>query len=191
MFKIKSVGNINIKGIKIDNENVFSDTLMFTFAPHVAFEGNDKVIAVTNKISEEIKVNFDNLSLITNKICFPKENLTLPIVYVYKDGKVKVVMNNVKKFQMDFLKGQVNMIKELVEQSTGMFVENAHYRLAQLYRAFYQMYDVSGNTKKVEEAKMYRQKEIEEYKVLKEKSKRMNNMYISILQELLKEETTK
>ena len=60
MFKIKSVGNINIKGIKIDNENVFSDTLMFTFAPHVAFEGNDKVIAVTNKISEEIKVNFDN-----------------------------------------------------------------------------------------------------------------------------------
>ena len=106
------------------------------------------------------------MSLITNKVCFPKENLTLPTVYVYKDGKVKVVMDNVKKFQMDFLKRQVNMVKELVEQLTGMFVENAHYRLAQLYKAFYHIYVVSGNTKEVEEGKMYRQKEIEEYKVL-------------------------
>ena len=166
MFKIKSVVNINTKGIKIDNENAFSDTLMFTFDPHVVFEVNDKAIVITNKVSEEIKVNFENLSLITNKVCFPKENLTLPTVYVYKDGKVKVVMNNVKKFQMNFLKRQVNMIKELVEQLTGMFVENAHYRLAQFYKAFYHIYVVSENTKEVEEGKMYRQKEIEEYKVL-------------------------
>ena len=60
MFKIKSVVNINTKGIKIDNENAFSDTLMFTFDPHVAFEGNDKAIIVTNKVSEEINVDFDN-----------------------------------------------------------------------------------------------------------------------------------
>ena len=137
-----------------------SDTLMFTFDPHVAFEGS--VIKVMNKVSEEIKVDFDNLSMITNKVCFTKENLTLPTVYVHKDGKVKVVMDNVMKFQMEFLKEQVTMVKELVEQSTGMFVENAHHRLAQLYHAFYMILSVSQDEKEVEEAKEYRKKEIEE-----------------------------
>jgi menaquinone-dependent protoporphyrinogen IX oxidase len=69
-----------------------------------------------------------------------------------------------------------------------MFVENAHHRLAQLYHAFYMILVVSQDEKEVEEAKEYKKKEIEEYKVLQEKSKRMNNMYKSILQELLKEE---
>ena len=188
VFKIKSVVNVNAQGISIDNTNDFSDTLKFTFDPEVAFEGEDKAIKVTNKVSEEIRVDFDNLSMITNKVCFTKENLTLPTVYVYKDGKAKVVMDNVQGFQMEFLKAQVDMVKELIEQSTGMFVENAHHRLAQLYHAFYQILVVSENEKEVADAKEYRQKEIEEYKVLQEKSKRMNNMYRSILQTLLKEE---
>jgi hypothetical protein len=189
VFKIKSVVNVkNARGITVDNANAFSDTLKLTFDPQTAFEGDDTAITVTNKVSEEIKVDFDNLSMITNKVCFTKENLTLPTVYVHKDGKVKVVMDNVKPFQMEFLKEQVQMVKELIEQSTGMFVENAHHRLAQLYHAFYMILVVSQDEKEVEEAKEYKQKEIEEYKVLQEKSKRMNNMYKSILQELLKEE---
>ena len=189
VFKIKSVVNVsNAKGITVDNANAFSDTLKLTFDPLTAFEGDDTAITVTNKVSEEIKVDFDNLSMITNKVCFTKENLTLPTVYVHKDGKVKVVMDNVMQFQMEFLKEQVTMVKELIEQSTGMFVENAHHRLAQLYHAFYMILVVSQDEKEVEEAKEYRKKEIEEYKVLMEKSKRMNNMYRSILQELLKEE---
>ena len=72
----------------------------------------------------------------------------------------------------------------MIKDSKDFFVENGHFRLAQLNNIFYQISSVSQDEKEREKAKEYRNKEIEEYKLLKEKSKRMTNMYATLLQAL-------
>ena len=93
-------------------------------------------------------------------------------------------MTNVEQFQIDFLKSEEQKIIQLIKDSKDFFVENGHFRLAQLNNIFYQISSVSQDEKEREKAKEYRNKEIEEYKLLKEKSKRMTNMYATLLQAL-------
>ena len=71
-------------------------------------------------------------------------------------------MTNVEQFQIDFLKSEEQKIIQLIKDSKDFFVENGHFRLAQLNNIFYQISSVSQDEKEREKAKEYRNKEIEE-----------------------------
>ena len=88
-------------------------------------------------------------------------------------------MNNVKEFQLEFLEKQLNEINELIKLSPDYFIENGHAHLAELYKIFYQIHRRDEKTK--EKAEEDKKNEIAQLKLLQEKSKRMNNMYSTIL----------
>ena len=50
----------------------------------------DETIVIQNKQKDKINIGFDGLSLVTNKICFTKENLTLPKVTIFKGEKINL-----------------------------------------------------------------------------------------------------
>jgi geranylgeranyl transferase type-2 subunit alpha len=169
VFKIREV--LNEKYFEILNKEEFNDCV------NIKLNFNDcKEIIVKNKEIEKINFCFDGLSLIVNKICFTKENLNLPEIKFFKDNnneiKYEIIMNNVEEFQKNFFKNQLEMIKELINNSKDVFIENAHLRLAQIYNIFYQ----------IEKKDEFKELELNEYKILKEKSKRMKNMYKTILE---------
>ena len=169
VFKIREV--LNEKNFEILNKEEFNDCV------NIKLNFNDcKEIIVKNKEIEKINFCFDGLSLIVNKICFTKENLNLPEIKFFKDNnneiKYEIIMNNVEEFQKNFFKNQLEMIKELINNSKDVFIENAHLRLAQIYNIFYQ----------IEKKDEFKELELNEYKILKEKSKRMKNMYETILE---------
>ena len=56
--------------------------------------------------------------------------------------------------------------------------------MAQINDIFYQIYRRSSNNDEKEKSKEYRDKELFEYKLLSEKSKRMNNMYKTIYESI-------
>ena len=147
--------------------------------------GEGKII-IKNKEIDKINIGFDGLSLITNKICFTKENLTLPTITLSlganKKLEYKIEMNNVKDFQIEFLKSQLNEIKELIKVSPDFFIENGHVHLADLYKIFYQIHKRSQSEEEKKLANEDKNNEIEQLKILKQKSKRMNTMYNTILQ---------
>ena len=175
VFKIKDLINENEK-FEVLNKEIFNDVVDV----RLKFNNNNEneEIIVKNKEIEKIDVSFDGLSLIVNKICFTKENLNLPEIKFYKDKnnnneiKYEIKMNNVEEYQKNFFKNQLEMIKELINNSSDIFIENAHLRLAQFYNIFYQ----------IEKKDEYKELELNEIKLLKEKSKRMNNMYKEILE---------
>ena len=111
--------------------------------------GEDKII-IKNKNIEKVNIGFDGLSLITNRICFTKENLILPTITVFKnsEGKLKyeINMNNVQEFQIEFLKNQLNEILELIKVCPDYFIENGHAHLAKLYQIFYEIHRRSNKT---------------------------------------------
>lgn len=182
VFKLRSVIEIIGEGVEIVNKEEFSSTLSIKIPDNV----KDKII-IKNKILEDINFDFDHLSLVTNKVCFTKQNLTLPSVEITKGDSFnyKIDMSNLPQFQIDFLKEQEKMIEELIINSTDYFIENAHYRLAQLYNIFYQIASVSSDEKEKVKKEEYKNKQIEKYKLLKEKSSRKNSMYEVILKSLL------
>ena len=144
--------------------------------------GEEKII-IQNKNIDKVNIGFDGLSLVTNKICFTKENLSLPTVSLTKssEGKINynIEMNNVKDFQLEFLNKQLEEINELIKLSPDFFIENGHAHLAELYKIFYQIHRRSDEFK--EKAEEDKKNEIAQLKLLQEKSKRMNNMYKTIL----------
>jgi len=146
--------------------------------------GENKIV-IHNKQIDKINIGFDGLSLVTNKICFTKENLTLPTITILKgqDGKLeyKVEMNNVQDFQLEFLNKQLEEIKELIKLSPDFFIENGHAHLAELYKIFYQIHRRSSNEEEKKIAQEDKNNEIEQLKLLQQKSKRMNTMYSTIL----------
>ena len=146
--------------------------------------GEEKIV-IHNKQIDKINIGIDGLSLVTNKICFTKENLTLPTVTISKGEneklKYSIEMNNVQDFQIEFLNNQLEMIKELIKLSPDFFIENAHVHLADLYKIFYQIHRRSINEQEKEKAKEDKNNEIEQLKLLEKKSKRMNNMYATLL----------
>jgi hypothetical protein len=98
----------------------------------------DETIVIQNKQVDQKNIGFDELSLVTNKICFTKENLTLPKVTIFKGEKgnleYKIEMNNAQDFQFEFLQTQLEVIKELIKVSPDFFNENGQVHSANLYK---------------------------------------------------------
>ena len=185
VFKINSLLEIsgNSENYELLNKEEFSAQIKIKIK-NVENIGDGKII-ILNKNIDKINIGFDGLSLVTNKICFTKENLTLPTITVFKgeNGKVeyKIEMNNVQEFQMEFLNNQLEMIKELIKVSPDFFIENGHAHLVELYKIFYEVHRRSNNEKEKEKAKEDKNNQIEQLKILKQKSKRMNTMYATLL----------
>ena len=185
VFKINSLLEIsgNSENYELLNKEEFSAQIKIKIK-NVENIGDGKII-ILNKNIDKINIGFDGLSLVTNKICFTKENLTLPTITVFKgeNGKVeyKIEMNNVQEFQMEFLNNQLEMIKELIKVSPDFFIENGHAHLVELYKIFYEVHRRSNNEKEKEKAKEDKNNQIEQLKLLKQKSKRMNTMYATLL----------
>ena len=183
VFKIQSLLEIlgDEKNYKLLNKEEFSSEIKIQIINSENF-GDEKII-IQNKNIEEIKIGFDGLSLVTNKICFTKENLSLPTIIITKskEGKLEynIEMNNVKDFQLEFLQKQLDEINELIKLSPDFFIENGHAHLAELYKIFYQIHRRNNESK--DKAKEDKKNEIVQLKLLQEKSKRMNNMYSTLL----------
>lgn len=185
VFKINSLLEIlgNEKNYELLNKEEFSSEIKIQINNAESF--SDEKIVIHNKQIDKINIGFDGLTLVTNKICFTKENLTLPTVTVSKgeSGKLeyKVEMNNVQDFQMEFLNSQLEVIKELIKLSPDFFIENGHAHLVELYKIFYQIHKRSQNEEEKKKAQEDKNNEIEQLKLLQKKSKRMNTMYSTLL----------
>ena len=185
VFKINSLLEIlgNEKNYTLLNKEEFSSEIKIQINNAESF-GDEKIV-IHNKQIDKINIGFDGLSLVTNKICFTKENLTLPTVTVSKgeSGKLeyKIEMNNVQDFQMEFLNSQLEVIKELIKLSPDFFIENGHAHLVELYKIFYQIHKRSQNEEEKKKAQEDKNNEIEQLKLLQKKSKRMNTMYSTLL----------
>ena len=185
VFKINSLLEIlgNEKNYELLNKEEFSSEIKIQINNAENF-GDEKIV-IHNKQIDKINIGFDGLSLVTNKICFTKENLTLPTVTVSKgeSGKLeyKIDMNNVQDFQMEFLNSQLEVIKELIKLSPDFFIENGHAHLVELYKIFYQIHKRSQNEEEKKKAQEDKNNEIEQLKLLQKKSKRMNTMYSTLL----------
>lgn len=173
----------NEKNYELLNKEEFSSEIKIQINNAESF-GDEKIV-IHNKQIDKINIGFDGLSLVTNKICFTKENLTLPTVTVSKgeSGKLeyKIDMNNVQDFQMEFLNSQLEVIKELIKLSPDFFIENGHAHLVELYKIFYQIHKRSQNEEEKKKAQEDKNNEIEQLKLLQKKSKRMNTMYSTLL----------
>ena len=183
VFKIESLLEI------IGEENNYNLLNKEEFSSEIKIQLNntetwgDGKIVIQNKNIDKVNIGFDGLSLVTNKICFTKENLSLPTITVSKNGEEKIIynieMNNVKDFQIEFLQKQLNEINELIKVSPDYFIENGHAHLAELYKIFYQIH--RRNNDSMEIAREDKKNEITQLTLLQQKSKRMNNMYSTIL----------
>jgi hypothetical protein len=184
VFKIESLLEIlgEEKNYKLLNKEEFSSEIIIQLN-NAENWGEEEKIVIQNKNIEKVNIGFDGLSLVTNKICFTKENLSLPTITISKskDGKLiyNIEMNNVKDFQLEFLQKQLDEINELIKVSPDFFIENGHAHLAELYKIFYQIHKRNETLK--EKAEEDKKNEIEQLKLLQEKSKRMNSMYSTIL----------
>ena len=183
VFKIESLLDIlgNENYYKLLNKEEFSSEIKIQL--NNSENWNEEKLIIQNKNIDKVNFGFDGLSLITNKICFTKENLSLPTITITKTKEEKFIynieMNNVKEFQLEFLEKQLNEINELIKLSPDYFIENGHAHLAELYKIFYQIHRRDEKTK--EKAEEDKKNEIAQLKLLQEKSKRMNNMYSTIL----------
>ena len=183
VFKIESLLDIlgNENNYKLLNKEEFSSEIKIQL--NNSENWNEEKLIIQNKNIDKVNFGFDGLSLITNKICFTKENLSLPTITITKTKEEKFIynieMNNVKEFQLEFLEKQLNEINELIKLSPDYFIENGHAHLAELYKIFYQIHRRDEKTK--EKAEEDKKNEIAQLKLLQEKSKRMNNMYSTIL----------
>ena len=183
VFKIESLLEIigEANNYNLLNKEEFSSEIKIQLNNTESW-GDGKIV-IQNKNIDKVNIGFDGLSLVTNKICFTKENLSLPTVTVSKNGEGKIIynieMNNVKDFQIEFLQKQLNEINELIKVSPDYFIENGHAHLAELYKIFYQIH--RRNNDSMEIAREDKKNEITQLTLLQQKSKRMNNMYSTIL----------
>ena len=192
-IKYSNVFKINeVIDIKSDNENNLFQVLNkeeFNDILNIKISSDLKgKIIIQSKVLDKINFGTDHLSLVTNKICFTKENLSLPKITINLNEDKKICylieMDNAQDFQINFLKEQEEFCNKLIKESNDFFIENAHVRLAQINDIFYQIYRRSSNNDEKEKSKEYRDKELFEYKLLSEKSKRMNNMYKTIYESI-------
>ena len=183
VFKIESLLEIigEANNYNLLNKEEFSSEIKIQLNNTETW-GDGKIV-IQNKNIDKVNIGFDGLSLVTNKICFTKENLSLPTITVSKNGEGKIIynieMNNVKDFQIEFLQKQLNEINELIKVSPDYFIENGHAHLAELYKIFYQIH--RRNNDSMEIAREDKKNEISQLTLLQQKSKRMNNMYSTIL----------
>ena len=183
VFKIESLLEITgeAKNYNLLNKEEFSSEIKIQLNNPETW-GEEKII-IQNKNIDKVNIGFDGLSLVTNKICFTKENLSLPTITISKNEEGKIIynieMNNVKDFQLEFLKKQLEEINELIKVSPDYFIENGHAHLAELYKIFYQIHRRNKDSK--EKAIEDKKNEISQLTLLQQKSKRMNNMYSTVL----------
>ena len=183
VFKIESLLEIigEANNYNLLNKEEFSSEIKIQLNNTESW-GDGKIV-IQNKNIDKVNIGFDGLSLVTNKICFTKENLSLPTITVSKNGEGKIIynieMDNVKDFQIEFLQKQLNEINELIKVSPDYFIENGHAHLAELYKIFYQIH--RRNNDSMEIAREDKKNEITQLTLLQQKSKRMNNMYSTIL----------
>jgi hypothetical protein len=183
VFKIESLLEIigEANNYNLLNKEEFSSEIKIQLNNTESW-GDGKIV-IQNKNIDKVNIGFDGLSLVTNKICFTKENLSLPTITVSKNGEGKIIynieMNNVKDFQIEFLQKQLNEINELIKVSPDYFIENGHAHLAELYKIFYQIH--RRNNDSMEIAREDKKNEITQLTLLQQKTKRMNNMYLNIL----------
>ena len=183
VFKIESLLEIigEANNYNLLNKEEFSSEIKIQLNNTESW-GDGKIV-IQNKNIDKVNIGFDGLSLVTNKICFTKENLSLPTITVSKNGEGKIIynieMNNVKDFQIEFLQKQLNEINELIKVSPDYFIENGHAHLAELYKIFYQIH--RRNNDSMEIAREDKKNEITQLTLLQQKSKRMNNMYSTVL----------
>ena len=173
----------NSENFELLNKSEFSSEIKIQLK-NIDKLGDEKIV-IQNKQIDKINIGLDGLSLVTNKICFTKENLALPTITIIKGDnnkpEYKIEMNNVQDFQLEFLQNQLEVIKELIKVSSDFFIENGHVHLADLYKIFYQIHRRSNNEEEKSKAIEDKNNEIEQIKLLKNKSKRMNSMYATLL----------
>ena len=183
VFKIESLLEIigETKNYNLLNKEEFSSEIKIQLNNTETW-GEEKII-IQNKNIDKVNIGFDGLSLVTNKICFTKENLSLPTITICKNKEGKIIytieMNNVKDFQLEFLQKQLDEINELIKVSPDYFIENGHAHLAELYKIFYQIH--RRNNESMEKAREDKKNEISQLTLLQQKSKRMNSMYSTVL----------
>ena len=183
VFKIESLLEIigETKNYNLLNKEEFSSEIKIQLNNTETW-GEEKII-IQNKNIDKVNIGFDGLSLVTNKICFTKENLSLPTITICKNKEGKIIytieMNNVKDFQLEFLQKQLDEINELIKVSPDYFIENGHAHLAELYKIFYQIH--RRNNDSLEKAREDKKNEISQLTLLQQKSKRMNSMYSTVL----------
>ena len=183
VFKIESLLEITgeTKNYNLLNKEEFSSEIKIQLNNPETW-GEEKII-ISNKNIDKVNIGFDGLSLVTNKICFTKENLSLPTITICKNKEGKIIytieMNNVKDFQLEFLQKQLDEINELIKVSPDYFIENGHAHLAELYKIFYQIH--RRNNDSMEKAREDKKNEITQLTLLQQKSKRMNSMYSTVL----------
>ena len=183
VFKIESLLEIigETKNYNLLNKEEFSSEIKIQLNNTEAW-GEEKII-IQNKNIDKVNIGFDGLSLVTNKICFTKENLSLPTITICKNKEGKIIytieMNNVKDFQLEFLQKQLDEINELIKVSPDYFIENGHAHLAELYKIFYQIH--RRNNESMEKAREDKKNELSQLTLLQQKSKRMNSMYSTVL----------
>ena len=183
VFKIVSLLEIigEAKNYNLLNKEEFSSEIKIQLNNTETW-GEEKII-IQNKNIDKVNIGFDGLSLVTNKICFTKENLSLPTITICKNKEGKIIytieMNNVKDFQLEFLQKQLDEINELIKVSPDYFIENGHAHLAELYKIFYQIH--RRNNESMEKAREDKKNEISQLTLLQQKSKRMNSMYSTVL----------
>ena len=185
VFKINELLEIlgNSENFELLNKSEFSSEIKIQLK-NIDKLGDEKIV-IKNKQIDKINIGLDGLSLVTNKICFTKENLALPTITITKGNnnkpEYKIEMNNVQDFQLEFLQNQLEVIKELIKVSSDFFIENGHVHLADLYKIFYQIHRRSISEEEKSKAIEDKNNEIEQIKLLKNKSKRMNTMYATLL----------
>ena len=183
VFKIGSLLEIigETKNYNLLNKEEFSSEIKIQLNNTETW-GEEKII-IQNKNIDKVNIGFDGLSLVTNKICFTKENLSLPTITICKNKEGKIIytieMNNVKDFQLEFLQKQLDEINELIKVSPDYFIENGHAHLAELYKIFYQIH--RRNNDSLEKAREDKKNELSQLTLLQQKSKRMNSMYSTVL----------
>ena len=183
VFKIESLLEIigETKNYNLLNKEEFSSEIKIQLNNTETW-GEEKII-IQNKNIDKVNIGFDGLSLVTNKICFTKENLSLPTITICKNKEGKIIytieMNNVKDFQLEFLQKQLDEINELIKVSPDYFIENGHAHLAELYKIFYQIH--RRNNDSMEKAREDKKNELSQLTLLQQKSKRMNSMYSTVL----------
>ena len=183
VFKIESLLEIigETKNYNLLNKEEFSSEIKIQLNNTETW-GEEKII-IQNKNIDKVNIGFDGLSLVTNKICFTKENLSLPTITICKNKEGKIIytieMNNVKDFQLEFLQKQLDEINELIKVSPDYFIENGHAHLAELYKIFYQIH--RRNNESMEKAREDKKNELSQLTLLQQKSKRMNSMYSTVL----------
>lgn len=123
----------------------------------------------------QLNINIKFLSLNNSKNCFSKNNLSFPDILIdWKENKLNIGIkyNNLFSHHTDFLKGQMEMIEDLINNSESGFLEFAHYRKAQILELFYHLNNNDLN---------YKELLSKQYEFLKLNSKRMKNMYEELL----------